>query len=316
MNVSMINASVGVHCSASNREPFLYSVHGFTVASDFFVSELRPGSGRPDVRIRAGTVPQHLEAPQVRGVLFEAARDQYLLRIAGVAGYLARAGDEIIVEPADGADPSDVCALLFGSPFSALLHQRGVLLLHAGGVVGAKGAVLIAGHSGRGKSTAVAGLAKRGYWVLADDAAVVTHRPESDSLLVEPGGQQIKLWLDAAHRLGHETEGLDRVRSGLEKYAVPVWTAASEATALAAIFVLETHNQRQVEVDVLEHSAKFEALRTYTRIVRAMDGLGNHVAHFRIASAVAARVPIVRIRRPRGLDSQDEVLALIEPALR
>jgi hypothetical protein len=293
----------------------LYSIHGLTVSSEFPLPELPAGAGTADLSIRRAKVPSTLSNARERGVLFDASPEGYLLRVPGVGRFLARDGREILVEP-DGGSALDIATFVLGSPLSALLHQRGVLLLHASGVLGAKGAILLAGHSGRGKSTAAAALALRGYPVITDDAAVVTLDPDGRPV-VHSGGTRINLWQDALDRLGHTGEVGRRVREGIEKFAVPVPISVDPTPKpLVKVFLLGTHNRSEVVVESLADGAKFEALRRHTRIVRAMRGLGNAASHFRIASAVAAGTPIVSILRPIGRDSLDEVVAQLAPSLR
>lgn len=293
----------------------LYALHGLTVASDRPYSELPPGYGSADVHIRTGPVPAQFDSPRAAGVLYQAYEENYLLRVDGVARYWARSGREIVVEPAPGAAAADIGTLLLGTVFSALLHQRGVLVLHAGGVVGPRGAVLFAGESGGGKSTLIGALASRGYGVLTDDASAVTldanRRP-----MVQPGWPRLKLWRDAVRRLGHETESLSRVRSGTEKYALHVPAQfMSQQQPLAAIFVLELHGEDRIAVETIENSARFSAVCSHTRGFRVVEGLGMQREHFKIASAVAAAVPMVRVKRPRRGDSLDELVTCVEQAL-
>ena len=295
--------------------PFLYAIHGLTISSDIPCSELQPGAGTPDVRLRYGTVPRHLDAPRAAGVLFEATRDSYLLCIDGIARYWARSGREIVVDPAPNATRADVHTFLFGSVFSALLHQRGGLVLHAGGAVGRRGAVLVAGHSGHGKSTVLAALAKRGYRILTDDAAAIV-LDESDRLMVQSGSPQLMLWADAVAQLGHQAEPLSRVRPGIEKYTIDVRSQFKAGPQpLAALYVLETHGGNGVEVERVQHSACFDAVCAQTRNFRVVEGLGMQLAHFKIAAAIAARIPVSRVRRPSDRNSLDEIVTSVDEAL-
>jgi hypothetical protein len=65
-----------------------------------------------------------------------------------------------------------------------VLVHRGRLVLHAGAVETADGAIAFIGDSGRGKSTLCAGFAAAGYPVLGDDGLVVRRRePEGFEVL-------------------------------------------------------------------------------------------------------------------------------------
>jgi hypothetical protein len=68
------------------------------------------------------------------------------------------------------------------APLRPLLHWAltapGRLLVHAGAVAGERGAVLLAGRSGSGKSTTVLACVAAGWGYLGDDYVVLTSRPQ------------------------------------------------------------------------------------------------------------------------------------------
>ena len=107
-------------------------------------------------------------------MLYQATANQFLLKMDGGGRYLVQNGNEIIVEPAADSLASDVRVFLLGSCIGALLHQRGLLVIHAGAVYTEKGAVLFTGHSGCGKSTLLGELMRRGYKMMVDDVCAVT----------------------------------------------------------------------------------------------------------------------------------------------
>lgn len=293
-----------------------YELYGLACTSEIELPGCAQTTRAADVRVSIGRVPDHLGDAKTSSSVFEAAAGQYLLRIAGIGSYWVSAGRQIIVEPAPGADSAAVLLFLLGSALTALLHQRDLLVLHASAVVGARGAVLVAGPSGRGKSTVSAALATRGYSILCDDTAVVSLDADR-RLLVQPGTPHLKLWPDAVRRLGRSPEALLSVRSGVEKRQLPIHEVfASAPVSLAAVFLLALPPSDVVTCTRIENSQKFEMLRTHTKTPRAFEGLGNPSSHFRIAAAVAASVPIYTIARPRGVDTVAEVVALVEQELR
>ncbi|HQR67639.1 MAG TPA: hypothetical protein PLB02_09610 [Thermoanaerobaculia bacterium] len=66
------------------------------------------------------------------------------------------------------------------APAAALLCRRGWQALHAGAVVGPKGAVVLRGPAGAGKSTLVAALHAAGFGVLADESLLVSRTDRDD----------------------------------------------------------------------------------------------------------------------------------------
>ena len=286
-----------------------------TIASEMEFPELLAGSGAPDICVRRGAAPARLSSACAVGVFFEAEGDSFLLRVEGVARYWVRAGREVVVDVAAGALDVQVRTFFLGAVLTAVLHRRGVLVLHASGVVGARGVVLFAGRSGDGKSTLLAALVRRGYEPFGDDAAVVTQGP-TEQLLVHPGVPQVRLWADAATRLGHSLEESGRLLPSMDKYALPLKKfRAHTPRRLAGLYVLSVCDGDQVRFAPIVGSECFSAVREYTRNLHIMEDLQMHQPHFHLAAAVASQVPVVRISRPRGRDSLDELVDGVEASL-
>lgn len=299
---------------AAGRLPFRYRAYGLTLASSIELPELRPSYAEPVVTVRSGPVPAVLDAPHKVGALFQAAPGEYLLRIAGIGAYWVRGGTDIVIEPAPGCAATTVRSFLLGSPLTALLHQRGALVLHAAAMAGGRGAVLIAGHSGAGKSTTVATLMRRGHRVLADDAAAVVS--DAGVLAVQPGFPQINLWRDALDRLGESGEAMPRARERIDKYQWPVGGSFTDAPQRPAhLVILGLSNEARVCCEPVVQRDAFLAIRGLTRNRRAAEGLGVAAMNFSVTTSLAATVPILRLTRPRGSDTTGEIADTIAALL-
>lgn len=295
--------------------PFLYRVFGLNLHSELPLAGLAAASGPADVFVRIGTVPRHLPDPRGRGVLFEASPGSYLLRVDDVARFLAQDGRHITIDASASADPRRLQSLLLGAVFTALLHQRGSLVLHASGLAGPNGAVLIAGHSGAGKSTIASELAARGYAVIGDDAAVVVGG-ENGELIVQPGLPQLNLWKDAASHLGLDESTAQLAPPELDKYIVSQpFTFVSGPHPLAAICVLDLGVKDVVITEELADGERFAVLKEQTRQFRVMDALGANPDHFRLTTKVAAQVRMTRILRPLRQQARSQVADIVAALL-
>jgi len=284
-----------------NLPPYRHRVYGLTIAAWIPFPQLPPApmDAPVDAVFRLGEVPAELPEFKTRGARFRAAPGKLLVWIDSVARYLVVNGREIIIQPKPGAEDNDLRELLLCSPMGALLHQRGVLPLHASVIATPRGAVAFMAHSGHGKSTLAAHFHRRGFKILADDIAVVSFdgagRPT-----VAPGYPQFKLWPDSVTELGHRTTELRRFRAKMEKFFLAFADAFhAEPLPLVRLYVVEGRNDAtEVKLGPLSVPDKLRYLLTHTYRAQYVPGLGREKAHFQTLGRLAAAVPAMRVKRP------------------
>lgn len=291
---------------------FTYTAYNLTLECPLPCPELRPAQGKPQVSVRYGDVPRTLAVPVQQGALYQAVENRFLLKLDGIARYLVQNGDEIIIDRVSDATDDEVRLFLLGSCLGALLHQRGILALHAGGIRTERGTVLFTGQSGAGKSTLLSAFLQRGYKMLADDIAGITLN-EQKTPVVLPGYPQAKLWADSAEKLTHQTGNLRRVRPQLEKFALPtVNQFAAEPLPLYAMYVLVPHNGTELRLEPVANTEKFNVFLRHTYRWRFLDGLGMRPAHFQLAVKAAQKAIARQVYRPQSPFLLDELADLIE----
>lgn len=277
---------------------FHYTAYGLHIASALECPELLPGEGPPDVSIRYGSVPSALDNPKDTGVLYQAKPNHFLLTLDRIGRFLVSAGREVVIEPLPHSLEEEIRLFLFGSVFGALLHQRGLLVLHASAIETPHGAVLFVGPSGLGKSSLAGAFVQRGFRLVADDVCALACDTNGVPQVL-PAYPQIKLWADMLNILEHQTAGLCRVRQPLEKYAVPLHDRfVNGPLPVAAVYLLSTGNSPQLSVTRLERPERFEVFVNHTYRPYFLDGLGLRQQHFQLASAAAKAVRVSRISRP------------------
>lgn len=201
-----------------------YWVYGFPLRSEVHLPELREISrenaneSSPRIAtIEYGPVPAEIPGEQRFAPFMSYVSGCWLFTIPDVGRILVERGNRIVIERAPNCLDSDLRTYVLGTALATLAHQRGLIALHVGALLGPAGAVAITGPSGAGKSTAVATLSEALGWVpISDDVAVLS--VEGDKVTLEGGVCRMRLWGDALKRLGVPTTGLTRDIHRFEKF--------------------------------------------------------------------------------------------------
>ena len=301
----------------------VYSLAGILLASELPIPELAslPGfrAPREAVPIRVGTISWPLPGGTEINPDCWATPSQYLLRIPGVARYRVSDGMEIIVEPEPGARPLDVRAYLLGTVFVVLCHQRGLLPLHASAVAADGQIVAFLGHSGEGKSSLAAHLARRGFPIVADDICLVDTRAEGPAM-VTPAAPWLKLWRASLEHLGQRAEGLDQVFSEDDKYRLPV-QAGEESAPIGKLVFLERKDggvaaDSSVEIVEVPHLRAIPMLMNLTHQAYLLEATGQRNDSFLRCGRVLSQAKAYRMIRPWGFQYAESTLDALEDFLR
>ncbi len=272
------------------------------------VEEMRDGemlrlfAGLSDVHIQCACVPRLLPAATAEGVLWQAAPSQFLLHVPGVARFLVEFGRSITIEPEPGSSPSERWRFLRMTPLAALLYQRGALAFHAA-AASSKGAVLLAGDSGAGKSALLMALLERGWTMLADELAFV----DLDSLgtaQVAPTFPDIRLWRKS---LGNPTSESEHDSASSWRTVSMTDQFPSSPRALRAIVWLTVHNDHQIEIRELDGMERFRSLALLTYNSHIADALLDRAQYLRQAGHIARSCRFWKLCRPRGRDTVAEL---------
>jgi hypothetical protein len=254
----------------------------------------------PDITICYGEVPGELNNPTGCGELYQASLNQFLLKLDHIASYLVLNGNKIIVQPAPDSIESDIRVFLLGSCIGALLHQRGVLALHASGIGSESGAVLFTGVSGAGKSTLLGELLNRGCRMMVDDVCAVVNDNQGVPTIL-PAYPRTRLWADSAQKLSQDITEMPRTRPSMEKYERQASEFFWDTPApLRRIYHLTNDNNNELRLLPMSRFEIFNTVRhnTYRQIF--LDGLEMRKPHFDLVSSVTSSVTMRCVVRPNG----------------
>jgi hypothetical protein len=172
----------------------VYQAYGLRLRSAFALPGPSVAERQADVAIRRGALPRGLPAGPPSDYWFRVDDGEVTIYSEGVAVGLLQEGKRVIVDPSPEAPDALLQSFLLGPVLAFLLHQRGLLVLHASAVRIGEGAVAFLGAPGAGKSSTAAALYARGHAVVGDDLVAV--QTESAPPVVFPGFPLLRLCRD------------------------------------------------------------------------------------------------------------------------
>lgn len=290
---------------------YQYTAFGLNLASEIICPELRPTTEAPSISIRFGSL-KHIaiaDSDHPRNQLIN--EHQFLINIEGIAKFLVSHGSDIIIDPVPQVSDKELRLFLLGSVMGAVLHQRGILPIHANGIVVDGQCIIFAGHSGRGKSTLAAHFAQKGFQLMCDDICAIKISPSVQPVVL-PGHPHIKLWSDSLRQINKHPDDHISVRPDTDKYFMPMEaTHHQQALPIKKIYALHFHDQQAIKFQTLSQLESIKALKNYTYRQRMVKKMKREKAHFLLCSKLAQTTSISRIFRPKDFAMIDTLIEQI-----
>ena len=277
-----------------------YGVFGLSVASEIELPELhrRDDDGTSEVVVRRGEVP----AVEGASIGLNLLGDDAFLLIPEGGHYLMRDGRELIVDPFAGVSDRNVRLYLLGSAFAAILHQRGLLPLHANSIIVDGRAIGFMGHPGAGKSTMAAWFHDSGFDILGDDVCVVSG---GETPIAHAGIPRLRLWREALEASGRTVDGYEMSFDHYDKYNVPIGDeiAGADQAPLSHLYLLDdAGGSARSAIEPLHGAAAVEALVANTYRGGYVQIMGRTERHLLACIQLAQKVPVFRVSREWGLE--------------
>jgi len=202
-------------------------------------------------------------------------------------------------------------SLATGFAFALLLRQRGYLVLHASLLSRGSRAIGFIGNSGYGKSTLAEYFSQHGYQVLSDDIGAL--RLKGKGVIAVPGYPMVKLRRPAAEwLLGQDTSAIDMLDG--RKYVSKSFDNHA-SVQIDRLYLLKETFDDSTEVVPLSDQQLILSLIQHTH--------GNHILTredyqsrlLNQCSEVAQKVPVMLLRREKGLDRLQDVFKAVEANL-
>ena len=293
------------------RQRRFYKAYGLTISSDVALPELEPAEpSTADIVIAVG--PIDLPAPLLEaGTAFRFEPDWQYLAWPAVGAFLISDACRIDVDPAPGIDDQLIAFPLLGPVLALLLHQRGLLVLHASAIaVGGKSAIFM-GDKGAGKSTTASAMIRAGHGLLTDDVVALDLAAEP---MIVPGFPQIKLAADAAAAISlGDAVVRPQVHPAIDKMQHRLNGAFSGNRVPATRIYILARGER-ADITPLPGIAALPAIIKFSYVTRfGRAALPSDLAemHLRQCARLADHVGVRRLEIPAGLDRIGEAVELI-----
>lgn len=307
----MLHARCRLLCCSNvvegRQQVITYRAYGLTIESELLLPEFIAADGVPDVTIRWGDGSEQFPAEWLdQYTAYRAVPGETVMWMRGVGAFWLRAGRDIVVVPAPQADERLIQLYIAGNAMAAVLHQRGMCVLHASSVAVEGAAYAFIGASGQGKSSMAAALVAQQCDLVTDDLVVID--PTDTTLMVPPGYPQIKISEEAAVCLGYDLAALPLAHDGYRErvYRAPQ-RFASAPVPLAGVYILADGDD--VQVDVLPLQRAFALVLEHSYGLRVFHQTIDTAAHLAAVSRIVREVPFFTLRRPRVLASLPELAA-------
>ena len=213
-------------------------------------------------------------------------------------------GKRITYALTGNGNPEWLQTYILGYGMSMLALQRDMLPIHCSVVADEKGAVLIAGESGAGKSTATTAFLKAGYTLMVDDMAW------ADGTMVYPAFPYQKLCRDVVEREGYDLNELIYIDEQKDKFLARYrGEFSTKARPMKGFILLHLTKEEQVTVREL---TGFDRMHVYVgnlflrRLLTKEQKYDPYIG--KIGLEMASKVPLLCIGRPAGKDTAEEVV--------
>ncbi|MCJ2543984.1 hypothetical protein [Thermostichus vulcanus] len=222
-------------------------------------------------------------------------------------------GNLIQVQPLPGIELEFIRPIIMGPLISALLRQRGFLVLHASSVLLGESAFVFMGHSGAGKSTLATALNQKGYPLITDDVTAIRWDPLEETWQVLAGYPNVRLLPDSAEYLGYTFDKLSLIhplalkrnkalQEGFDQRCVPV----------GKIYSLDNTFASKTWIEILNHQSAVIDLIRFTRVSHLLRDPENLRTHLEQCTRLAKQVKIARLHRHRSLEYIPNLISDLE----
>ncbi len=256
------------------------------------------------VKITAVAAARKVEVPSYFSANWQVNAGEFSMQVEEVGSFYAAGGAEAEYSVLQGADPGWVRLYLNGQVAVALMHQRGMMTLHASSFVHNGKGVMILGESGAGKSSLTASFAIGGAGLLTDDITPVVMKDTGPHIMALH--ESIRIRKNTAEQLNIDVSLLRDAESGTGKQYMKTGGGKVAHHPLDVILRVEVGD---VDAPVIEEplpAEKFSFLRSEICMSELLAGMAEtETAYLHQLVRIIEEVPFARVVRPAGIRIAD-----------
>lgn len=292
---------------------YRYHIYGVTIESEFELKLLVPAK-ECDNSQDVITIKERNVENEVLDILDKAnaIKKQYVIGLKisafkNIGGfYLIRGGNEILVKIKEGYTYETISAWILGFCLSMALLQRGTLTIHCSAIATDKGAVLVSGTPGAGKSSLAGKLLEHGFKLMADDVAGIHF--DKDECMVQPAFPFQKLCSNEIEKKGLNKKELIYINEDKDKYLVPVNDIFEyNPKKLQAFFFIVKASVDSLTIKKLSGFACFLAIKDNLFLHKLKGDWEKTPEVINICMRIASCCPIYLIIRPENTETLEEI---------
>lgn len=291
-----------------------YRIYGMHFLSDFKFVQLLPLSEEEMMepvrfQILEGVIPKEYK----RDSTCYSEIDTKVSYLSNSSCYLlVENGSCITLERKPGASEANLNAYLLGWGLAMLCFQQGKPAIHCSCVADDRGALLVSGRSGSGKSTVTTQLLKEGYTLVADDMVIVDVEEQGRAYAL-PAYPYQKLCRDAAEQCGMPMEEMLYIDEKKDKFLVPYRGAFSKKPLpIRGMILLDWCEEEKIAVTEIAGADKLyacvDALFLRALFKKSLYRRENVETGLKLASCI----PIYLVSRSKEYHSASEVVDTIK----
>lgn len=294
---------------------YYYKAYGLIFESNIEIPQLIEvkKNDKADAQILLGEVPEYVK----EHAKYMPAEDcGEAIWFQNSKGYFYATATQIIAEPKGEQKLLDIILFIQGYCFALLFRKRGLHAVHCSALHCEKGAVIIAGYSGSGKSTVSDRLLQEGYRLMADDVAVL--RVEDGKVMVYPAFPTRKMCRDALNRENYDVEILECIDEERDKFEIRCDEYFVDQPAeLYRMIVLKKKKDGSVEVKQLTAGDALEEFIDSLFLSGTFSDLKFPPDQMLSALQVVLHMKsFYMIERPVGVDTLEEIYNEVKKLLK